>query len=142
MFVYGKDIQRQRNISSVPSVVQIGISIFITFIIVAAIILCVIRKKLKLRHDSLFSTFVVIIVIFVGGGRLEMRHKLERWFFGTLTIVAFFMTSLWLGDFLGNIYQTMDQKISTFEQLAEINPPIYIPADFKLHSDEIHQMLR
>lgn len=142
MFFYGKDFQRQRNISSVPSFVKIGISIFITFIAVAAIILYVIRKKFKLRHDSLFPTLVDIIVIFVGGGRIHMRHKLERLFFGILTTVAFFMTSLWLGDLLHYIYQIKDQRISTSDQLAKINSPIYIPADFQHRSDVIYGMLR
>lgn len=40
------------------------------------------------------------------------------------------------------IYRISNQRIGTFEQLNEINPPIYVALTKKEHSEIIHEMLR
>lgn len=142
MFFYGDDFLRRRNISFIPKSIRIiGITFF--FIIVsAAIILHMIRKRIRNRRCDVISIIIDTIVIFIAGGNLRMHHKFERLFFGICLIGALFITSLWCGDLLDYIYQTMDQRISTFEQLAEINAPIYIAPSFFSHKSEIYGMLR
>lgn len=71
-----------------------------------------------------------------------MGHKLERIFFGILLIGNFFIISLFSGDLLDFFYRILDQKVSTFEQLATMNPTIYITQRIAVYNDEIHKMLR
>lgn len=142
IFFYGNNYQRQRNITFVPASVRLLGGLLTLVVVSGSIILWIIRRKLRLRHGSCMSTFIDAIVIFIAGGNLQMRHKFERWFFGISLIGAFFMTSLWSGDLLDCVYQTMDQKISTYDELTEIDAPIYIPPNFQKHSTEIYGMLR
>lgn len=141
LFFYGNDFKRQLEIFIVPESIQIAAGLFMLFVILAASILCFIRRKLRLRRDGLFSTFIDTMVAFIAGGTLQMRHKLERWFFGILLTSALFITALWTGDVLDCLYQ-MDKKITTFQQLADINSPIFIPTSFKGQESAIHEMLR
>lgn len=141
LFFYGNDFKRQLEIFIVPESIQIAAGLFVLFVILAASILCFIRRKLRLRRDGLFSTFIDTMVAFIAGGTLQMRHKLERWFFGILLTSALFITALWTGDVLDCMYQ-MDKKITTFQQLADINSPIFIPTSFKGQESAIHEMLR
>lgn len=116
--------------------------LMLLFVTLAAIILCIIRRKCKLRRDGLISTFIDTIVAFINGGNLQMKHKLERYFFGIVLAAAFFITSIFSGSILFYVYRIMDQKIDTFEELGNVKSPIYINYGFGPFSDDVQQMLR
>lgn len=141
-FVYGTDFQRQMGIWFVSGSVR-TISILIgLFVFSAATLLCIIRRKMKLRRDGLISTFIETVVAFIGGGNLQMRHKLEKLFFAILLFGAFFLTSMFAGDLLDSVILSLNQKITTFKQLAEINSPIYVQSESKAYLDHIHITLK
>lgn len=142
LFIYGQNFKRQQEVFIIPESIKIVGILFAVFVSLAAIILCFIRHKLKLRRNGLFATCIDTMVAFIAGGTLQMRHKLERLFFGILLISALFMTALWTGDLLDCMYQNMDQKITTFKQLADINAPIFCPTSLKERNILIHEMLR
>lgn len=126
LFVYGTDFEREMSMLLLPESVQTLNILIVIFLSVAATILCIIRKRLQLRRDGFISTFIDTMVAFTSGGRLQMRHRWEKWFFAILLFAAFFISSLYTGDVLFYIYRILDQKIDTFKQLAMINAPIYI----------------
>lgn len=141
IFVYGTDFTRRMNITmSIPEPIQMMAGYILLFVVLAAIILRLIRKKWKLRRDGLFSTFIDTMIAFIDGGNLRMQHKFERWFFGVLLIAAFFISSLFVGDLLDCVYRIIYEHINTFEQLAQINSSIYISSS--LNSEEVYHMLR
>lgn len=142
IFVYGADFERQMNILSIPGSVQ-GLAISIVlFIISAAIVLCIIRRKFKLRRDGLISTFIDTMVAFIAGGNLRMQHKYERWFFGILLIAAFFITSIFTGDLLEYVHRILSQEIDTFDQLKNRNQSVYIIPSLSIYAKHICVMLR
>lgn len=142
IFVYGEDIQRQVNIWYMPGSVQGQAISIVTFMSLAAIVLCIIRRKFKLRRDGLLSTFIHTLVVFIGGGNLRMQHRFEKWFFGILLFGAFFITSIFTGDLLDCVYRILNQKISTFEELAGMNSPIYISRSLAANSMHVRNILR
>lgn len=124
LFVYGADFTREMNILFVPRSIQLLISSILLFKISAVIILYIIRRKFQLRRNDFMSALIDTMVAFTAGGNLRMGHKLERIFFGILLIGNFFIISLFSGDLLDCFYRILDQKVSTFEQLATMNPTI------------------
>lgn len=142
MFIYGKDFTRGTNIFLIPDTIQTLAGLISLYICLAAIVLCIIRRKFKLRRDGLFAAFIDTLIPFIGGGNLRIGHKWEKWFFGILLIGAFFITSLFAGDLVDCIIRIWNQKISTFEQLAKINPPIVIDPTLAPYSERIQAMLR
>lgn len=81
---------------------------------------------MKLRHDGFISSFIDTLVVHIGGTTLRLYHRLERWLFVITSIGAFFMIAIWLNACLFPTLITLDQSVDTFEELAEINPPIYL----------------
>lgn len=142
IFVYGDDFSRHMNILRIPESVQILAGLIVLFKISAAIILFIIRRKFQLRGGDFISAFIDTMVAFTAGGNLRLRHKFERWFFGIMLIGAFFIISLFMGDLLDCIYRIFDQKVSTFEQLAKMNAPIFISQRLSVHTEDINDMLR
>lgn len=138
LFFYGTNFTRQMNIVFVPKSVQLCAGLIVLFVGLGSIVLCIVRRKLKLPRNSLLSSFIDTMVAFIAGGNLRMQHKFEKWNFAIMLIGAFFITSCFVGDFLACVYP----KISTFEQLARINSPIYIADTLTMHSDNIREMLR
>lgn len=142
IFVYGTDSTREMNIVLVPeSVRTLAISIGL-FVILATTALCFMRRKLKLPRSGSTFTFIDVIIAFIAGGNLRMQHKFERWFFGILLIGTFFINSLFTGDLLDCVIRILNQRISTFQQLADINSPIYISKTLAMHEFNIRKMLR
>lgn len=141
-FVYGTDFKRELNIFFVPKSVQIVAFVVLLLIGLAAIILRIIRQRLNLPRNNFMTTFIDCWIPFIGGGNLQMEHRAERWFFGILLFGAFFIMSVFSGDLLDTVIQVLNAKVSNFEELADINPPIYIDMDLYLHSDIIHGMLK
>lgn len=142
IFVYGDDFSRHMNILLIPESVQILAGLIVLFKISAAIILFIIRRKFQLRGGDFISAFIDTMVAFTAGGNLRLRHKFEKWFFGIMLIGAFFIISLFMGDLLDCIYRIFDQKISTFEQLATMNAPIFISHRLSVHTEDINDRLR
>lgn len=141
-FVYGKDFTRRLNISHVPESIQILTSVIALFVSFSAIVLCIVRKMLKLRRNGLLASFIDVMIPFIGGGNIRIQHKFEKWFFGILFIGAFFIVSEFSGDLVDWVVSIWNQKINTFEQLAKINPPIFIIPTLKERSRHIEAMLR
>lgn len=144
IFVYGTDFQRQLNIWIVPPPVQLLIIVIVSFVVLITIILYIIRRKLKLRRDSSVSALIDIIIAIIAGGNLRTSHNIERLFFAILLIAAFFIISMFTGNLLDCIYSVWNQKIDTFESLANINinVPIYINPSLQMYSTNIHHMLK
>lgn len=142
VFVYGTDFQRQMNIFFIPKSVQFVGALVLLFISAAAIALYIIRKKLRLFRNDLLSALIDCWIPFIGGGNLQLEHRLERWFFAILLFGAFFIMSVFSGDLLDCVVRVLNTKISTFSELADINPPIYSNLELYLHKDLIHEKLK
>lgn len=142
LFAYGSDFTRQKDMFMIPGSVRTlsgAISLFICF---SAAILCVIRRKLKLRRNGLLSSIIDTWIPFIGGSKIQIQHKAERWFFGILISTSFFMTTLWTCDFLYYTSRLQDQKVETLEQLAKINPPIFLVQSTLKYGEDFAAVLR
>lgn len=128
IFVYGIDYKRQihNNPFKFSSMASASFQCNFTLFLAAAIILCIIRRNLKLRRDGFISCTIDTMVVYFGGGRYRAIHRLERWFFGITSIGAFFVVAIWAEAILVPAFIMPRQSIGTFEELAEINPPIHI----------------
>lgn len=142
IFVYGQDFTRHMNILLIPESIQLLAGLIMLFICLAAIVLCIIRRKLELQRNGFVSSFVDTLIPFIGGGNLRIEHKWEKWFFGILIIGAFFITSLFAGDFLDCVYLILSQKITRFEQLAQINSTAVFNPSLNANLRDIRSMLR
>lgn len=138
---YGTDIERLKNIWSIPKSTQTVFILLVLFMNCAAIVLYIVRRRMKLRGAGVAAAFIDTMVAFTAGGNLRMHHKLERWFFGILLIAAFFIITIFMGDLLDSIYQIL-HKVDTFDQLSKIESPIYIHPVFGDQSVLICEMLR
>lgn len=141
-FIYGDDFQRQKDIFRMPQSVRVLYIGMIVFVILASIVLSFIRRKFNLRRGGLFSTCIDTCVAFINGGNLQMQHKWERWFFGILLIASFFLMAICTSDLLCFVYHIEDQKIDTFEELAQTQSPIYGHPIAKKFRMDIEEMFR
>lgn len=141
-FVYGTDFDREMNIFFVPKSIQLGTYAILLFICAAAILLSIVRRKFGLARGRLLDTFADCWIPFIGGGNLQMQHKWERWFFGILLFGAFFIVSVFAGDLLDCIIRVLNAKVSTLDQVAEINPPIFLDIGLYQHQEPVKEMLR
>lgn len=108
----------------------------------AAIILCIVRRKFTLERFDPMSAVTDTIVAFIGGGRFQMANKLEKWIFGILSLGAFFIISLFAGDMLFYMYRILNQKVNTFQELSTIETPIHSNPTLTMYGDDIQKMLR
>lgn len=141
MFVYGKDFQRHQIPSASASFRAVTISILIIWSLVA-IILCAARRIWKQPRDGLFSSFIDTMIGFIAGGNLRMQSKFGRWFFGILLIGAFFINAIWTGNLLSYAVRLPDLKVTTLEQIAQIDPPIFLSYRRKESREIVYQILR
>ena len=142
-FIYGTDFTRQRNIFIIPTSVQVALGLVVTYIILSACILYVVRRKLKLPRASMTLALMDCLVPFIGGASLRMQHRFERWFFGIQLIAAFFIMSVFGGDLIGCIIRVFESKVDTFEELAKINfTLIGLSSELRINQENIHRMLR
>lgn len=142
ILIYEWDYKRDIGVFSIPTSVKVVVGLILLFLCFATIVLWIIRRKLQRPRNSIISAFFECLVPFTGGGSVQMRHKLERWFFAVMYMSSFFIIAVFAGDILDSLVRIQIQSISTFEQLAEINPPIYIRNEMALHSEEIREMLK
>lgn len=141
LFIYGTNFKREMNIFYIPPAVQIAAALVLSFIFVAAITLFMIRRKLRVLSNDLFSAITDCWIPFIGGGSLRMEHRLERLFFAILLFGAFFIMSVLSGDLFDCVVSVLNAKVNTFEKLAQINPPIYSFYELHLNEDVIRQQL-
>lgn len=139
-FIYGTNFMQQRN----GIIYNYSLLLLLNFVFfaMAPTALCFIRRKLKLRGNGLLSCTIDMIIIFVGGGRLRLMHKFEKWFFGIFSIAALFINAFGFQSTLYPSFLLPSQNIDTFEQLAAINPPVYIGQSFVQHMEVVTDMLR
>lgn len=71
-----------------------------------------------------------------------MQHKFERWFFNIMFMSAFIIVSVFVGDILDSAVRIQTQRVTTFQQLAEINPPIELYTSLSMNNDEIQARLQ
>lgn len=142
MFIYGTNYKRQINHNLFS---QLKLFIFnwsSLTIFVAAIVLCFVRRLNRLRRDGFISVVIDVGVIFIGGGHLRMDHKLERWLFVIVSIGAFFLNAICLDSTLFPFYLLTQPSVDTFQQLAQINPPIYASVALISSESLMKEMLR
>lgn len=137
VFVYGNDFKRQTNeIYSI--LITIG-SIY--YICLITTIVCVIRRKLKLERRGFLSSGIDLILAFIGG-KFYVVNKREKWFFGILSVTSIFINAIGIQALLFPSLINHRESIDTFEELAEINPPIYIHQNLFENADSISEILR
>lgn len=141
VFVYGSDYERGMDILLVPKSIQLVTGLIVLFISLSAIVLSMIRRKLRLPNADFVSAFIDCWIPFICGGTLRMSHRLERWFFAISLFGAFFIVNVFAGDFLDSILRVLNHKIRTFEELAKISPPIYINPDLSFYNQRIYETL-
>lgn len=141
IFIYGKDFTRRMNFILIPESVLLLAGLIMLYICLSAAVLCIIRRKFNLRRSDMISAFIDTLIPFIGGGNLRIEHKWEKWFLGILLIGAFFITSLFVGDLLDCVHLILNQKVSTFEQLAKINPWVVLAGSIKLHRSDVSRLL-
>lgn len=140
MFVYGTDFQRNMNKQFLPEWIRELQNWFLLFMSSAAILIWIARRKLHLPRDDFFTSSIDIFVAFIGVGDLQMRHKVERWFFCTLMIGSFFMTAMFASDLF--LYNYEDKRIRSISQLPEMNLSAYATQSLAKYNDIIKEMLR
>lgn len=128
LFVYGTDFKREVNIlfEPIPEQIQLIAGLIVLFVLWAAIVLYMIRRKLNLPRNEFSLAFMECITPFIGGGNMRIRHKWEKWFFIILIFGAFFIVAVFAGCLLDAAIRIQHQRIETFEQLAQIDSPIFI----------------
>lgn len=142
-FFYGNDYKRQRISSFLAHFGSLLFNWFNFWIALCAVSLCVFRRILKLRRDGLMSSYIDVLVTFIGGGNLLINHhRLEKWFFGTLLVSSIFLNAIGIESSLYASYVDSFGRIDTFEKLASINPPIYVSPSVKRNFDIINEVLK
>lgn len=143
VFFYGDDFKRQRISTFFNHFSSLLFNWFNFFILLSGILLCAIRRIGRLRSDGFISSFIDVLITFIGGGNLRInRHRLETWFFGSVFVASIFLNAIGLESSLFSSYIELDQRLETFDDLIQINPPFYISLTLKEHVDAINAMLR
>lgn len=142
VLVFGKDLERRRDILYVDKWLQyMGLSILF-FWIAFAIILHNVRRLRGIAHHGLISTLIESAVPFIGIGTIQIDHRSEKIFFGMLLMLGVVTNPLWSDIFLVQTYEVMDEKVTTFDQLAKINSKIFVSLHLKMHKSTIPERIR
>lgn len=141
-FLYEEKFTRRMNILLIPKSIRTLAGLIMSLVALATIVLCIIRRKLKLRRSGLIPSFIDTLTAFIGGGNVRMQHKIVKWFFGILWIAAFFKISVFLSDLVDYFTSILNQEVSTFEQLAQINPQFVVSESITQHRGRILEMFR
>lgn len=142
-FFYGNDFTRQKASTFVSHFESLLFNWFNLFLVMAAVLLCMLRRVVRLRRDGFMSSFIDVFATFIGGGNLVINpNRLEKWFFGILLATSIFVNAIGLHSDLYASFVESDQRVNTFKDLAKINPPIYLSREFDGNIDIINGMLR
>lgn len=125
VFFYGSDYDRSLNRLMFSNLFMANIWNYGSLIMIILIVF-ITRRIYKLRRDGISSCVIDIMVTVVGGGRLPFSHRSEKWIFSILLIAGIFINAIGIHGILFPSFINPDRKISTFEELARVNPPIYI----------------
>lgn len=142
IFFYGSDYHRHTNNHLFSRLKIFTFNWTNLFVILTAMALCFVRRRAKLLRDDFMAVLIDVLVIFIGGQQLRMNHKIERWFFVITSIAAFFLNAICLGPTLFPSYLRIHQNVDTFQELAQVNPPIYLRLVLRDSEDLIKEMLR
>lgn len=141
-FFYGDNFKYQRTSTVLDNFSSLFFNWFNLCIFGGAAILCAIRRLKKLRRDGYISSFIDVLLTFVGGGNLHINHyRLEKWFFAALFVASIFLNAIGLESSLIPSYVASDNKIDTFEKLVKIDPPVYSSVVLEENIDIITEML-
>lgn len=116
IFIYGHDYHRQPTNNLFTKLTLFTLNWTNLFVILAAVVLCFVRRLRKLRRDGFISVLIDVMVIFTGGGRLNG--------FSRANSISILLTA------------------QSLRQLAEINPLIYIPPMLRREENYIVDLLR
>lgn len=141
LFVYGPNYTREMNIFFIPMSVRMAAASVLLFIFMASITLYIIRHRLRMTNIDFFSAVGDCCIPFIGGGNIQIEHRLERLFFAILLFGAFFIMSVFSGDLFECVTSFLNAKVSTFARLAEINPTIQLMPELYSYEDIIRQSL-
>lgn len=141
LFVYGNDHKRHTT-NFVLNELKPFFHWHELILLFTAIVLCFLRRTLRLRRDGFISAFIDMNVVITGGGNLRVHHRIERIFFAFMFVAYFFMTAIWLETTLYPSFLIPHQTVDTFDELAEINAPIYISDVFVDNEQIIIEMLK
>lgn len=128
IFMYGTDRDR-RSASMILSALMNYWFIPFWFVFTTTV-LHLIRFKVNNVKPDISSSVLDMIVIFFGGKSIRFRHCIENGFIIVLLFGMFFMSSLFVGDFLSkaSIMRPV-REFDRFEKIVDLKTPIYF-ADF------------
>lgn len=142
VFVYCANFERERNVFNASKSVQLTAGLIVSFVVVTAIILWLLRRKFNLAHDEIQMTFLDSLILTIGGGNLRMDNRFERWFFGPLVVGTFFLMAVLGSSLLNCFISVSDSKVKTFDDLSKTNATIMIDDSLLYFKDEIIGKLR
>ena len=142
IFVYGTNYQRGGPVFNASGTVQLVGGLIALFVVVTAIILWLLRRKLGLSRGEFQLSLMDSLILIIGGGNLRMEHRFERYFFGVLLVGSFFMMAVFGGNLLDCFINVSDSKVRTFDDLAKTNSTIIFDGASSLYKNEIIGMLR
>lgn len=140
VFVHGTDFQQEKFRSVKPN--QNFDLNLAGLLAIAACVLCFLRRKKRLPRNGLISSYIDVSVTVFGGGNHRFHHSLEKFLLAFLLIGGIFLNTFWLECVLFPSYLILDRSIKTFNELANINPPIFIRSDLASEEGIIGEMIR
>lgn len=142
MFVYGIGTKRQKYRDTFT---EKGVRMMVLGTLacaLSALLLCYVRKRYRLRRSGFGATYVDLCCVMTGGGNLNLRHRWERIIFTVLFIGYFFFTNFWLEAVVFLTFLIHDGSIDTFDELKQMNPPIFNSILLEQSEQFIGSMLR
>lgn len=142
MLVYGTDLEHsQKGIFTTYFEYKSNQATF-AFFYGFPVILLVIRRILRLRHDGYISCVIDIAVGFLGGGNIRITHWIEKWFFSVIWIAAFFLNAIYFTLVFGTVWTNFNDIGKSVGDIAMLNTPIYLSPDLEENEQSINVILR
>lgn len=128
IYMYGNDHGRRSSSMILSALMNYW---FIPFwFVFTTTVLHLIRFKMNDDKPDISSSILDMIVIFFGGKSIRFRHYVENGFIIILLFGMFFISSLFVGDFLSKASVIRPiREFDRFEKVVNLNTPIYF-ADF------------
>lgn len=142
IFVYGSDYKRETDLFTISNSVKVVAALIVSLLTISIITLHAIRSRFGLPGNGVVSIAIDSLNPFIGGGNLQMEHRFERWFFGILLVGAFFIVSVFGGDFVDSVVKILISKVETFDDVSKINPTVYIGKELIIYEAGISDMLK
>lgn len=141
MVVYGSDlrpsrrgpIQKYWGFKSSKIVMATG---FVT-----SVLLCLIRKRLRLRHNGFFHSWIDILISVFGGGRIQFTHRFERLYFAAMWMMFLFINTF-LGALMFDTTWPNADKILSIDDIITMTPPIFLSPTLQENEQSIKAILR